>query len=59
MTGDLRVEGDTHVRNLRVDECLEMPELKYNRIPATENDFWVTTAVRWTTWPRATMISIS
>ncbi len=42
MTCDLRVEGDTHVRNLRVDEYLEVPELKYNRITATGNEFWVT-----------------
>jgi hypothetical protein len=42
ITGDLRVEGDTHVRNLRVDEYLEVPELKYNRITATGNEFWVT-----------------
>lgn len=42
MTGDLRVEGNTHVRNLRVDEYLEVPELKYNRITATGNEFWVT-----------------
>ena len=42
MTGDLRIEGDTHVRNLRVDEYLEVPELKYNRITATGNEFWVT-----------------
>ena len=42
MPGDLRVEGDTHVRNLRVDEYLEIPELKYNRITATGNEFWVT-----------------
>lgn len=42
MTGDLRVEGDTYVRNLRVDEYLEVPELKYNRITATGNEFWVT-----------------
>lgn len=42
MTGDLRVEGNMHVRNLRVDEYLEVPELKYNRITATGNEFWVT-----------------
>lgn len=42
MTGDLHVEGDTHARNLRVDEYLEVPELKYNRITATGNEFWVT-----------------
>lgn len=42
ITGDLRVEGNTHVRNLRVDEYLEVPELKYNRITATGNEFWVT-----------------
>jgi hypothetical protein len=42
ITGDLHVEGDTHVKNLRVDEYLEVPELKYNRITATGNEFWVT-----------------
>lgn len=42
MTGDLRVEGDTHVRNLHVAAYLEVPELKYNRITATGNEFWVT-----------------
>jgi hypothetical protein len=42
VTGDLRVEGDTHVKNIRVDEYLEVPELKYNRITATGNEFWVT-----------------
>ena len=39
ITGDLHVEGDTHVRNIRVDEYLEVPELKYNRITATGNEF--------------------
>lgn len=39
MTGDLRVEGNMHVRNLRVDEYLEVPELKYNRITATGKNF--------------------
>ena len=42
VTGDLRVEGDTHVKNLRVDEYLEVPEMKYNRITATGNEFWIT-----------------
>lgn len=42
MTGDLRVEGDTHVRNLHVVAYLEVPEPKYNRITATGNEFWVT-----------------
>lgn len=41
ITGNLRVEGDTHVKNLRVDEYLEVPELKYNRITATGIEFWV------------------
>ena len=59
MTGDLRIEGNTHVRNLRVDEYLEVPELKYNRIPTTESEFWVTEAVQWTTWPRAMTASTS
>ncbi len=34
ITGDLHVKSDTHVRNIRVDEYLEVPELKYNRITA-------------------------
>ena len=42
MTGDLRVEGDTHVKSLRVDEYLEVPEMKYNRITVTGNEFWIT-----------------
>ncbi len=42
ITGDLRVEGNTRVKNLQVDEYLEVPELKYNRITATGNEFWVT-----------------
>lgn len=44
MTGDLRVEGNARMRNLRIDEYLEVPELKYNRITATGNEFWVTDA---------------
>lgn len=44
ITGDLRVLGDGRMKNLRVDEYLEVPELKYNRITATGNEFWVTDA---------------
>ncbi|CDN30617.1 Phage capsid and scaffold [Mucinivorans hirudinis] len=44
ITGNLRVLGDGRMKNLRVDEYLEVPELKYNRITATGNEFWVTDA---------------
>lgn len=44
ITGNLHVQGDAHFKNLRVDEYLEVPELKYNRITATGNEFWVTDA---------------
>jgi len=44
ITGDLRVEGNARMKNLSIDEYLEVPELKYNRITATGNEFWVTDA---------------
>lgn len=44
ITGDLRVDGNARMKNLSIDEYLEVPELKYNRITATGNDFWVTDA---------------
>lgn len=44
ITGDLKVEGNARMKNLQIDEYLEVPELKYNRITATGNEFWVTDA---------------
>lgn len=44
ITGDLRVDGNARMKNLSIDEYLEVPELKYNRITATGNEFWVTDA---------------
>lgn len=32
------------MKNLSIEEFLEVPELKYNRITATRNEFWVTDA---------------
>ncbi len=42
--GDFGVLGDAQMKSLKVDEYLEVPELKYNRITATGNEFWVTDA---------------
>lgn len=44
ITGDLKVEGYARVKSLQVDEYLEVPELKYNRITATGGELWVTDA---------------
>ncbi len=44
MTGDLRVEGHSSMKSLSIDEYLEVPELKYNRITATGNEMWITDA---------------
>lgn len=44
VTGDLRVTGNARMKNLSIEEYLEVPELKYNRITATGNEFWVTDA---------------
>lgn len=44
ITGNLQVKGDTLMTNLRIEKYLEVPELKYNRITATGNEFWVTDA---------------
>lgn len=32
------------MKSLSIEEYLEVPELKYNRITATGNEFWVTDA---------------
>ena len=44
MSGDLRVDGHSSMKSLSVDEYLEVPELKYNRITATGNEMWITDA---------------
>lgn len=44
VTGDMRVMGNARMKNLSIEEYLEVPELKYNRITATGNEFWVTDA---------------
>lgn len=44
VTGDMRVTGNARMKNLSIEEYLEVPELKYNRITATGNEFWVTDA---------------
>lgn len=44
ITGDMRVTGNARMKNLSIEEYLEVPELKYNRITATGNEFWVTDA---------------
>lgn len=44
VTGDIRVTGNARMKNLSIEEYLEVPELKYNRITATGNEFWVTDA---------------
>lgn len=44
ITGDMRVTGNARMKNLSIEEYLEVPELKYNRINATGNEFWVTDA---------------
>lgn len=44
VTGDMRITGNVRMKNLSIEEYLEVPELKYNRITATGNEFWVTDA---------------
>lgn len=44
VTGDMRVMGNARMKNLSIEEYLEVPELKYNRLTATGNEFWVTDA---------------
>ena len=39
ITGDMHVTGNARMKNLSIEEHLEVPELKYNCITATGNDF--------------------
>ena len=40
ISGDLSVEGSAYMRNLRIEEFLEVPEFRYNRIETTVGDEW-------------------
>lgn len=40
ISGNLRVEGDTSMRNLRLEEFLEVPEFRYNRVETIVGDQW-------------------
>ena len=40
VSGDLSVEGNTYMRNLRLEEFLEVPEFRYNRVETTVGDQW-------------------
>ena len=40
VSGDLSVEGSAYMRNLRIEEFLEVPEFRYNRIETTVGDQW-------------------
>ena len=40
VSGDLSVEGNAYMRNLRLEEFLEVPEFRYNRVETTVGDQW-------------------
>lgn len=40
VSGDLSVEGNTSMRNLRLEEFLEVPEFRYNRVETIVGDQW-------------------
>lgn len=40
ITGDLAVMGDAYLRNLRLEEFLEVPEFQYNRVETVVGDKW-------------------
>ena len=40
ISGDLSVEGSAYMHNLRIEEFLEVPEFRYNRIETTVGDEW-------------------
>lgn len=42
VSGHTRVVGNLRAQSITVEEYLEVPELKYNRITATGNEVWVT-----------------
>ena len=40
VSGDLSVEGNAYMHNLRLEEFLEVPEFRYNRVETTVGDQW-------------------
>lgn len=40
VSGNLSVEGNAYMRNLRLEEFLEVPEFRYNRVETTVGDQW-------------------
>lgn len=40
VSGDFSVEGNAYMRNLRLEEFLEVPEFRYNRVETTVGDQW-------------------
>ena len=38
--GDFSVEGNSYMRNLRLEEFLEVPEFRYNRVETVVGDSW-------------------
>lgn len=38
--GDFSVEGNAYMRNLRLEEFLDVPEFRYNRVETTVGDKW-------------------
>lgn len=40
ISGDLSVQGNAYMRNLRLEEFLDVPEFRYNRIDISVGDEW-------------------
>lgn len=40
VSGDFSVEGNAYMRNLRLEEFLEVPEFRYNRVETIVGDEW-------------------
>ena len=40
VSGDFSVEGNAYMHNLRIEEFLEVPEFRYNRVETTVGDQW-------------------
>ena len=40
VSGNFSVEGNAYMRNLRLEEFLEVPEFRYNRVETTVGDQW-------------------
>lgn len=44
VTGNMSVDGNIRAKSVAIEEYLEVPEWKYNRITVTGNELWVTNA---------------